>query len=161
MRKLNCDKFGSFKWLIKPMLNKFTYSCARHNSSASRANVWHHILPPLGWLHPKFPERSLPLTCLPNLDRIGWGLPELFRKDWFIWPSKSLQYSYSCFQLTISIVSWIIVTSDSSGPIPLPMISFALSMAAAGLLALSYRNYRLPHSQAIVCSTSTLILKRE
>ena len=45
-------------------------------------------------LHPKFTECCHPLTCTRtlNLVRIGCVLQDLFRKDGFFWPKKSIQY---------------------------------------------------------------------
>jgi len=51
------------------------------------------ILPKMGRLRPKFPECCYPLTCphtcISNLVRIGCGLPDLFRKDWFFGPKSN------------------------------------------------------------------------
>jgi len=57
--------------------------------------------------HSKFLERCRPLTCvsLPNLVLIGYGLPELFRKDWFFGPPKSfiMVQSHTGFQSTLTL----------------------------------------------------------
>jgi len=51
------------------------------------------IFPKMGRSRPKLTERCHPLTCqcIPNLVRIGFVLPVLFRKDWFFLPKKLLQ----------------------------------------------------------------------
>jgi len=60
----------------------------KHSGSAGLVPA--PILPKMGWSRPKFPERCHPLTCprIPNLVRIGYVLPDLFRKDWFFGPKS-------------------------------------------------------------------------
>ena len=49
--------------------------------------------PSLGGSRPKFREhrRLVTCACVPNLVQITWSLSELFLKDWFFRPQKSLQ----------------------------------------------------------------------
>jgi len=62
------------------------------------------ILPKMGRLRPKFPERCHPLTCqhILNLVRIGCALLDLFRKYWLFDPYSN--YSIG-FEPTKSLVS--------------------------------------------------------
>ena len=58
------------------------------------------ILPQIGRSPPKFRERCSPLTCprIPNLVRIGYALPNLFRKDWFF--SRKSKYNIYIYRLS-------------------------------------------------------------
>jgi len=61
-------------------------------------------------------SRALWPIDLCNLVRIGWGLPEVFPKDWFFGPSKWLQCtkSYMAFSLHNRIVSCDMVSHGAA-----------------------------------------------
>jgi len=61
------------------------------------------ILAKMGRSRPKFPECCHLLACprIPNLVWIGCVLPDLFRKDWFFWPKKWIQYRLSAYNKNI------------------------------------------------------------
>ena len=60
-----------------------------HKKKLCFARVWTSHFTPC----PKVAECCHPLTCacVPNFVRISLSLPELFPKDWFFGPNKSLQ----------------------------------------------------------------------
>jgi len=78
-------------------------------NSSSTEIVPAPILPKMDRSPPKFPERCHPLTCprVANLVRIGCILPDLFRKDWFFRPKKSIQYRLSaCNKWDALLIDW-------------------------------------------------------
>ena len=80
-------KFGENRLLRS--CRKFVWYCLQKNPGAGDTSE-PPISPPLSRSRPKFSERCRPLSCacLPNLVRIGCGLPDLFRKE-----SKKAHYN--------------------------------------------------------------------
>ena len=77
-----------------PHKNSAPRDVITQKNSGSAGLVPAPILPKMGRSRPKFLKRCHLLTCprIPNLVRIGSVLPDLFRKDWFFGPQKSIQY---------------------------------------------------------------------
>ena len=101
-------KFGE-NWALQSSRKVIWITTQKNTGSAGLVPA--PILPKMGWLHPKFLERSHPLTCpcIPNLVQIGCVLPDLIRKDWFFWPKKSIQYRLSAYNLLLVCVSLTII----------------------------------------------------